>query len=302
MPPGRSIRSRVRKPSALAIILTCAGVAAIALSAALIILAKPHQRAEAAAGPDAASPPAPAASSTGGSHGGYIDDSALDPSRLLPPPPASGSAAASEDARIFQATRSLKGSARWTLARNDDDQTVAGTLKDFSCAAGATLSPSATPATAALFDNLYPDETSELTMAKQAFKRPRPFLSLPGEICVAKSDELNRSPDYPSGHATWGWLMALLLAEIDPDHATDILVRGRAYGESRAICGAHNASSVDAGRTNGAALAAALHASSDFKVDLDLARRELEGAVKSGRAPDPAACAVEKKLIQARYY
>src|SRR6478736_1422280 len=52
--------------------------------------------------------------------------------------------------------------------------------------------------------------------------------------------------DYPSGHAAWGWTWATILAAIAPDRAQQILARGKAYGASRVVCGAHNASSIDA--------------------------------------------------------
>lgn len=39
---------------------------------------------------------------------------------------------------------------------------------------------------------------------KDVYKRPRPYLVDPGDICVDKSEGLTKSPDYPSGHSTWG--------------------------------------------------------------------------------------------------
>ena len=83
---------------------------------------------------------------------------------------------------------------------------------------------------------------------------------------------------YPSGPSTLGWAWSLVLAELAPDRADQILRRGLAYGESRAICGVHYASDVEAGRIVGAALFAALKADPAFQTDFETARRELARA------------------------
>ncbi len=58
----------------------------------------------------------------------------------------------------------------------------------------------------------------------------------------------------------WAWAWALVLSEMAPDRADQILARGLAYGEGRAICGVHYASDVEAGPNVGAALFGALKA------------------------------------------
>ncbi|WP_230772482.1 phosphatase PAP2 family protein [Sphingomonas sp. Leaf4] len=85
----------------------------------------------------------------------------------------------------------------------------------------------------------------------------------------------SRHFDYPSGHTSWGTSVALVLAELRPDRADAILERGREYGNSRVICGAHSVSAVEAGRQAAAAIVAVLHGSSQFRGDLEAARREL---------------------------
>ena len=60
----------------------------------------------------------------------------------------------------------------------------------------------------------------------------------------------------PAAAAEHTW--ALILAALVPEKATPILVRGRAYGESRIVCGVHWLSDVVAGRLTGTAVFAAL--------------------------------------------
>ncbi|MFX8852512.1 phosphatase PAP2 family protein, partial [Acinetobacter baumannii] len=82
------------------------------------------------------------------------------------------------------------------------------------------------------------DASSITNLAKDHFERPRPFIAPGGAICT-ESDRagLMKSYGYPSGHATFSWAVGLILAELVPDRATDILARARAFGESRVVCG-----------------------------------------------------------------
>jgi acid phosphatase (class A) len=110
---------------------------------------------------------------------------------------------------------------------------------------------------------------------------------------------LAASPDYPSGHATWGWIGGLILADLAPDRATPILVRARAFGESRAVCGVHSISAVDAARTNASAIHAVLQSDATFRADLEAARAELARARAGGPTPDVAMCKAEAELAAA---
>ena len=90
---------------------------------------------------------------------------------------------------------------------------------------------------------------------------------------------------------------ALILAELVPDRATEILARGRVFGESRMICGAHTRSAVEAGWLAGSVANAALHGSPAFRTDLDAARDEMALVRANAPAPDAAACRVEAAAL-----
>jgi acid phosphatase (class A) len=282
-----------------------ATVAASALIAALVASAEaqqaaPHPQPSRAA--PAAKAPAPA---TGGAPatsevsrrpplGGYLGEQRLPDYRLfLPPPPAAGSPLAVADDAIFEETRKLENGTRWQLAANDDRINLKALLEDFGCSAEADLSSVDAPALTRVLVRSSADLFPLIGAAKDAFKRPRPFAEHEGPICVMPSDELTASPAYPSGHAATGWLYALLLAEIDPSHADAIVQRGRAYGESRVVCGVHYYSDIEGGRMTASALVAALHGAPEFETDIASARAEmfsLRG--KAQRAA--AACESEK--------
>jgi acid phosphatase (class A) len=226
---------------------------------------------------------------------GYLEgDAAPDTLRILPPAPVAGSPRDEADRAEFKATRRFKDTPRWALAAGDVDESAI--LKDMACSVGVELTPRNAPRTVALMARMRMDVRLAVNRPKDFYKRPRPYQIDPGPTCVEQTPGLTASPDYPSGHTTWGWTVALVLAELAPDRASDILVRGRAYGESRLVCGVHNLSAVDAGRTNGSIVVAALHGSPAFRTDLDAARAEVVAARKAGPAPDPTACAAEAAL------
>src|SRR6478736_8209768 len=259
----------------------------------------PHQqpsRVAQAKAPPAATGGAPATSEVSRRPplGGYLGEQRLPDYRLfLPPPPAAGTPLAVADAAIFEETRKLENSPRWQLAANDDRINLKALLADFGCSAGADFSSVDAPALTRVLVRSSADLFPLIGAAKDAFKRPRPFAEHEGPICVMPSDELTASPAYPSGHAATGWLYALLLAEIDPSHADAIMQRGRAYGESRVVCGVHYYSDIEGGRITASALVAALHGAPEFETDIASARAEmfsLRG--KAQRAA--AACESEK--------
>jgi acid phosphatase (class A) len=212
--------------------------------------------------------------------------------RILPPAPAAGSPVDRADRVIFAATRALQGSPRWQLAAADVESDA---FDHFACAMGMKLSKSSAPALAGLLDRA--STSGVVDPAKQFYHRPRPYLGRQAAICQAKTEHLASNGDYPSGHAAGGWLEALILAELLPERATQILARGRAYGESRAICGAHSLSAVQAGWLAGAAANAALHGSSAFRADLEAARAEMAHLRQSAPAPDAKACHAEESII-----
>ena len=231
---------------------------------------------------------------------GYLGEAAPDSYRILPPAPTPGTIRYQADRSAFLATRSLKDSPRWSLAAADADE--AAIVKDMSCAIGMELTPQTAPKLTKILMTARYDVRRAVNHPKDIYKRQRPYLIDEGDICVAKTEGLAKSPDYPSGHTTWGWTVGLILAELVPDRSTEILARARSFGESRLVSGVHNMIAVEAGRTNGAIVVAGLHGSPAFRADMDAARKELAALRKSAKVPDGAACAAEAELIGASPY
>src|SRR6185437_1908807 len=98
------------------------------------------------------------------------------------------------------------------------------------------------------------------------FGNSRPFQTEPRIVQIvgpdylnvpANNDVYNRGPimnlidshSYPSGHTTYGYTGALLLAVLVPQRYQEMVTRGAEYGNDRIIMGAHYAMDVLGGRT-----------------------------------------------------
>lgn len=221
-----------------------------------------------------------------------------DATAIIPLAPKQGEARNDADWAIFRVTRALEGSERWKLAVNDDSYRPADILKDFSCAMGTELTLQNSPKLSRILSRASQDAANAAAQTKEVYKRMRPFMHNEGNICIARSDGLMKSYDYPSGHASAGWIEGLILAELAPDRGQMLLARARAYGESRVVCGVHNWSAIEGGRTNAAGVYAALQGSAGYRSAIAEAKAELAAARASGKAPDAAACAKEFELTR----
>ncbi|CAN5315980.1 phosphatase PAP2 family protein [soil metagenome] len=231
--------------------------------------------------------------------GGYIPPEQI-PSiaEIIPPPPALGSPRQLQDMEVFKATRQLEGSPRWQAALADDVYRLPTLLADFNCAIGANLDELNAPKTTAILRRMLIDTGNSSASAKVVFQRKRPYQIVgEGNICIEKSERLGNSPDYPSGHATLGWTAGLILAELAPDRAAPIMARARAFTESRVICGVHSPSAIEAGRSTGSAVLAAMHGSAEFRADLEVARAEIAAARQGAAKPDAGLCKAQTELL-----
>ncbi|GAA0571801.1 acid phosphatase [Rhizomicrobium electricum] len=227
-------------------------------------------------------------------HKGYLKPGTVDIMSVLPAGPVAGDARYDADRAIFKATRRYAGSPRWEMATKDVSWKDADMLAGFSCALGATVTPKDVPRILALVHKAGDDTQRETNIAKKANKRSRPFLIDAGEICQP-AKELADSYDYPSGHTTGGWTWALVLADVAPGRASQIMARGRAYGESRIVCGAHNSSAVEAGRLSATVTMTSVRATTAYQRDLKKAQAEFKALKKP--APDAALCEAERGLV-----
>jgi acid phosphatase (class A) len=205
---------------------------------------------------------------------------------LIPPPPATGSTAFLLDQEVYRTTRVFRGTPRWELATLDAELRFPAAAGTFSCAINAPITEKDTPFLYQLLRRSLSDAGLATYNAKNAYKRTRPFDLNKETSCTPDIEKrVAMDPSYPSGHSSIGWAWALVLAEVDPENANAILARGRAFSESRVVCGVHWQSDIVEGRHIGASAVARIHADPTFRADIEAARAELAAVRAKGLQP-----------------
>lgn len=205
---------------------------------------------------------------------------------LLPPPPVPGQAAAALDEEVSRKNEALSGSPRWNLAALDAEISFPQAAGSFSCTLGLPITKQDTPYLYRLLHRSFTDAIASTLKAKNHYRRTRPFAAHNTPTCSPEWEkQLMTDGSYPSGHSTVGWTWALILSEADPVQGDALLVRGRAFEESRLVCNVHWQSDVIAGRLMGSAVFARLHSSPEFLADLKAAKTEIAAARAKGLKP-----------------
>lgn len=194
---------------------------------------------------------------------------------------------AKEDAALFRRTRSLQGSARWTMAQGDGGP---GVLNAFSCAAGTVLLKDRLPAVVRLLSRYRTDLLDRTRVSVPVASPAR------GPLCLA-GKALAMAQEAPALQSAWGWSVGMILAEAFPLRAVPIMARARAYGEGAVICGFAGINAVRRGRDLASALYARMRAQPEFSADLEAAIGDLRALADSGSAPDAATCGAEAAAL-----
>lgn len=201
----------------------------------------------------------------------YLAPSDYDPRGLLPPPPLEGSAAAKAELAELDRIQRRRSKADFARADRDFRTTNAGI---FAVAIGPGFDLDKLPLTARLLDNVHQDESAAAGLAKDYFRRTRPWIVDPGLNSCSKND----APDsaYPSGHSSLAYSMAVVLAALVPEKAQAVMARAADYAENRLVCGMHRRRDIQAGQVLGTVVAELLLRNPAFMSDFARAKHELE--------------------------
>lgn len=197
---------------------------------------------------------------------------------FLPGPPDSTSAAFLNDvARYYWGKEMRKDPERAAQATRDAVYGLETILTEFEEAFGMKISQEDTPEIYKVLLEGTATCDSICTRPKREYMRRRPFMVF-NEPTLYPEDEpaLRLNGSYPSGHTLLGWSSALLMMEINPDRATEIMARGYRYGENRLVVGAHWQSDTDAARLAASVAYARLHTSERFLEQMKKARAEYQ--------------------------
>ena len=202
----------------------------------------------------------------------FIDNQVVDLTLILPPPPANDSAQTMKElgeVLTIQVTRTPEMVAR---AQADDAEEI----WRFADVVGAKFDKASLPKTAAFFDRIAATEGAVVDPAKKIFNRPRPYIV--SDLVKPVLDQ-SKSGAWPSGHATVGTIMGIVLSNMIPERRAAIMARAREFGENRVVAGMHLPGDIEVGRIAGTVIAETIMQRDDFKSEFDAAKAELRAAL-----------------------
>jgi acid phosphatase (class A) len=221
---------------------------------------------------------------------------------LLAPPPPPGSAAARNDlAAVLEAQR-IAHAQHQTEHAVADATTSCGRFED---ALGAPLTAARTAAVLAFLNRAAQEGAALSGPPKRYWHRTRPYAldarverladvspnaslaatmrSACGPSARLPSRELAARAlaqvSYPSGHATFGTVCSILLADMVPEKRRALFARGQDYAHSRLVVGAHFPSDLEAGRIVGTVAVALMKENARFQHDFAAASAALRAAL-----------------------
>ncbi len=96
------------------------------------------------------------------------------------------------------------------------------------------------------------------------------------EIISAKAHNMREAnASYPSGHATTGYVYAIILSMMLPEKAQALYDRAAIYGRNRVVAGVHFPTDVEAGKISAAVIVNMLIQQPLFMRDFERAKKEL---------------------------
>lgn len=109
---------------------------------------------------------------------------------------------------------------------------------------------------------------------KDFYLRQRPFERFGDDMPTDEEEKVRGRGSYLSGHCMCGWVISLVLAQVAPERANQLFIRGLEYGDSRVIVGAHWQSDIDASLTAGSIGFCALQGCEEFVAQMKKAQQE----------------------------
>jgi acid phosphatase (class A) len=210
----------------------------------------------------------------------YVTIAQVDLGQLLAPPPAPGSSEEKKDlGAVIEASRNRTPQDA-EAARADG---VTSVLR-FADVLGGGFVTENLPFALPFFVNVAADVHAIVGTAKVNFDRLRPY-AIDTQVAPLLSDREamtashHRSGSYPSGHASFAYATAVLLAVMVPEKAADIFARAALFSQHRLVAGVHYPTDIEAGRIAGTVIAHALLRDPRFQADFATARAEVRRAL-----------------------
>ena len=198
----------------------------------------------------------------------FVTNKDIDLTMILPPPPPNDSAQTKAELGAVLTLQVTRTPEMIASAVADSEENV----WRFANVMGPNFTKEKLPKFSAFFDRVVETEGAVVDPAKDVWKRPRPHQL---SDLVKPAVKLSSSGSWPSGHATVGTMMGIILADMVPEKRAEIMARAAEYAHNREVGGIHYASDVEMGKISGSVIAAVLLNRDDFKAEYEVARAEL---------------------------
>lgn len=204
----------------------------------------------------------------------YLPDGKPNAIALLAPPPLPDSP---EQAADLQEVRTVSQAAPEADVATAKTETKF-TIFTFEPEIGRFFEPGKFPKTEALLNNAHADAETVVDKAKDYWKRPRPYKVDPS----LAAGKLEKSFSYPSGHSTESMVLALVMADLFPEHRDAIIGEARNIGWHRVEIARHYPTDIYAGRVLAQAIVREMKKDADYQKDFAAAKEELAAAQVAG--------------------
>jgi len=199
----------------------------------------------------------------------FVSREQVDLVKLLAPPPSDRSPQTQAEILELIQIQKIRTPQEKTLAVSDDKLSV---FQFASAILGPKFTWENLPLTENFFKRLAKDGISIFTVAKEKWNRTRPFLV---STEVKSCSDHAASGAYPSGHSTFGYLTAIVLADMVPEKKVELFERAAQYAGNRMVCGVHYRSDIEAGRIGGTVIAAFAMQNPQFRKEFEEVRKEV---------------------------
>ena len=215
----------------------------------------------------------------------YLQADDLNPAKLLPSPPSDDSVMQQADMADLKRVIMTRTARRFAQAQWDNDHEDPTFVEQ---AIGPSFRLNSLPKTAALLQGAVNDVHVAVFLAKRHFRRRFAVVLDPtlisfncDPVAVRREDSMPGGrvrASYPSGHASLGYAVAIVLADLIPEKSQAIMSRALSYAYSREVCGEHYRDDVEASHALGTAVGVMLLHNVAFIDRFKLAKAELRSA------------------------
>jgi acid phosphatase (class A) len=204
----------------------------------------------------------------------YLSGQTAEFAALFAAPPAAGSAAARRELDELLELQNHRTPVEVAAAQADRKKDVSRFYAALGLDAGH---PPDLPALQRITDRAEAEIGPYLRAAKEKYRRLRPYEVEPKlKPCI---DHVKGDLSYPSGHASYGYLMGYLLSELVPERRLALTERADEFARQRLVCGVHFRSDIEAGQRGALFLFGKMHESTAYREDALAASKELRATL-----------------------